>query len=127
MNRPADVRGAKHTLAAAALDFAKEHARAKAKATGSPPTKRRKTSTFSSSSQARRKSARADDGEMVDSYHYIGYVPVHGRVWELDGLRAAGALDVGDILDRRSRIGLVDADRDAALPAAEEALRLFGR
>ena len=38
-----------------------------------------------------------------------------------------GALDVGDILDRRSRIGLVDADRDAALPAAEEALRLFGR
>ena len=38
-----------------------------------------------------------------------------------------GALDVGDILDRRSRIGLVDADRDAALPAAKEALGLLGR
>jgi len=31
-----------------------------------------------------------------------------------------GALDVGDILDRRTRIGLVAADRERALPAAEE-------
>ncbi|HHU44224.1 MAG TPA: glycerol-3-phosphate dehydrogenase, partial [Actinomycetales bacterium] len=35
-----------------------------------------------------------------------------------------GALTVGDILDRRSRIGLVAVDREAALPAAEEALEL---
>ena len=33
-----------------------------------------------------------------------------------------GALDVGDILDRRTRIGLVDADRDRAVGAAEEFL-----
>ncbi|MBU3706750.1 MAG: glycerol-3-phosphate dehydrogenase/oxidase [Mycobacterium sp.] len=33
-----------------------------------------------------------------------------------------GALDTGDILDRRTRIGLVDADRERALPAAEELL-----
>lgn len=33
-----------------------------------------------------------------------------------------GALDAGDILDRRTRIGLVDADRERALPAAEEML-----
>ena len=33
-----------------------------------------------------------------------------------------GALDVGDILDRRTRIGLVDADRCRALGAAEEFL-----
>lgn len=31
-----------------------------------------------------------------------------------------GALDESDLLDRRSRIGLVDADRAAALPAAQE-------
>ncbi|OBF16737.1 glycerol-3-phosphate dehydrogenase/oxidase [Mycobacterium sp. ACS4331] len=31
-----------------------------------------------------------------------------------------GALDVGDILDRRTRIGLVAADRDRAVAAAEE-------
>lgn len=35
-----------------------------------------------------------------------------------------GALTVSDILDRRTRVGLVDSDREAALPAAEEALAL---
>lgn len=35
-----------------------------------------------------------------------------------------GALDVGDILDRRTRIGLVAADRERALAAAEEMLAL---
>ena len=33
-----------------------------------------------------------------------------------------GALDVGDILDRRTRIGLVVADRQRAVAAAEEFL-----
>ena len=33
-----------------------------------------------------------------------------------------GALDAGDILDRRTRIGLVAGDRDRALPIAEEFL-----
>ena len=33
-----------------------------------------------------------------------------------------GALDVGDILDRRTRIGLVAADRERAVDAAEEFL-----
>jgi glycerol-3-phosphate dehydrogenase len=33
-----------------------------------------------------------------------------------------GALDEGDLLDRRTRVGLVAADRDAALPAARRAL-----
>ena len=26
-------------------------------------------------------------GASQDAYHFIGYVPAHGRVWELDGLR----------------------------------------
>ncbi|NMM85894.1 glycerol-3-phosphate dehydrogenase [Rhodococcus sp. SRB_17] len=34
-----------------------------------------------------------------------------------------GALDVDDILDRRTRIGLVASDRERALPAAEKAIR----
>jgi glycerol-3-phosphate dehydrogenase len=33
-----------------------------------------------------------------------------------------GALTIGDILDRRTRIGLVQADRDRAVDAAEEVL-----
>ncbi|MDO5029785.1 MAG: glycerol-3-phosphate dehydrogenase/oxidase [Corynebacterium sp.] len=35
-----------------------------------------------------------------------------------------GALSVDDILDRRTRLGMVEADRKAAMPAAEEALKL---
>ncbi len=35
-----------------------------------------------------------------------------------------GALDVDDLLDRRTRIGLVPADRELATPVAERALRL---
>ncbi|MBX6391399.1 MAG: glycerol-3-phosphate dehydrogenase/oxidase [Frankia sp.] len=38
----------------------------------------------------------------------------------LFGLRHEGALDVDDLLDRRTRIGLVPADRQAALPRARE-------
>ena len=33
----------------------------------------------------------------MDSFHFIGYVPVHGRVWELDGLRSGGPLEVGEV------------------------------
>jgi glycerol-3-phosphate dehydrogenase len=33
-----------------------------------------------------------------------------------------GALDVDDLLDRRTRIGLVPSDRERATPAAEAAL-----
>ena len=37
-----------------------------------------------------------------------------------------GALTVDDILDRRTRIGLVAADRERAVGAAEEFLAQFG-
>lgn len=42
-------------------------------------------------------------------------------VW---AVRHEGALDEADLLDRRTRVGLVPADREAALPAARRALRL---
>jgi glycerol-3-phosphate dehydrogenase len=38
------------------------------------------------------------------------------------GVTHEGALDVGDLLDRRTRVGLVAGDRSAAEPAAREAL-----
>ncbi|MGI5230807.1 glycerol-3-phosphate dehydrogenase/oxidase [Actinoallomurus sp. CA-142502] len=37
-------------------------------------------------------------------------------------VRHEGALDEGDLLDRRTRVGLIAADREAALPAARRAL-----
>ena len=42
------------------------------------------------------------------------------------GITHEGALDLDDLLDRRTRVGLVAADRAAAEPAAREALRLAG-
>ncbi|KAM5540043.1 hypothetical protein V8D89_006183 [Ganoderma adspersum] len=115
--RPADLRGAYHALATTALESAK----ARAKADSSPPSKRRKTSTaWSSPSHSRRKSARASASEKVEAYHYIGYVPAHGRVWELDGLRPSGPLDVGAIDsdqqeggEGESRAGWMDVVRPA--------------
>jgi glycerol-3-phosphate dehydrogenase len=49
-------------------------------------------------------------------------LPVIGAelVW---AVRHEGALDESDLLDRRTRIGLVAADREAALPAARRALQ----
>ncbi|MBG0830877.1 glycerol-3-phosphate dehydrogenase/oxidase [Planomonospora sp. ID67723] len=46
-------------------------------------------------------------------------VTVAELVW---AVRHEGALDAADLLDRRTRIGLVPRDREAALPAAEAAL-----
>jgi len=43
------------------------------------------------------------------------------------GITHEGAHDVDDLLDRRTRIGLVDADRALAVPAAERALALVAR
>ncbi len=43
------------------------------------------------------------------------------------GVTHEGATTVDDLLDRRTRIGLVPADRELARPAAERALRLVGR
>ncbi|MGC2654530.1 MAG: hypothetical protein WA317_13230, partial [Mycobacterium sp.] len=37
-----------------------------------------------------------------------------------------GALEIGDIVDRRTRIGLVEPDRDRVIEVAEEFLARFG-
>jgi glycerol-3-phosphate dehydrogenase len=43
------------------------------------------------------------------------------------GVTHEGAADVDDLLDRRTRVGLVPVDREAARPAAERALELVRR
>jgi glycerol-3-phosphate dehydrogenase len=40
----------------------------------------------------------------------------------LHAMRSEGALDAGDVLDRRTRIGLVARDRDRAAPAVDALL-----
>ena len=43
------------------------------------------------------------------------------------GVTDEGAADVDDLLDRRTRVGLIPADRALAVPAAERALRIGSR
>lgn len=43
------------------------------------------------------------------------------------GISHEGAVDVSDLLDRRTRVGMVATDRAAALPAAERMVALLGR
>ena len=61
-----------------------------------------------------------DDAALLDPV--ADGVPVT-RAELLWGVTHEGALDVGDLLDRRTRIGLVPADRALLVTAAEDALR----
>lgn len=76
-----------------------------------PPAKRPKTASAKPASK-RRGNRRAkdlsdseheenineseDEFEEEEAYHFIGYVPSHGKVWELDGLKS-GPLEVGEL------------------------------
>jgi glycerol-3-phosphate dehydrogenase len=57
------------------------------------------------------------DAEPALAEHVAPGVTAAELVW---AVRHEGALDAGDLLDRRTRIGLVAADREAALPTALE-------
>ncbi|TFY76289.1 hypothetical protein EWM64_g7722 [Hericium alpestre] len=86
--RPADIRGALNSIARTTLDASKKSQSAKP-----PPSKRRKTTT---ASRDRPSKPAADSSEDDEVYHFIGYVPAHGKVWELDGLKS-GPLEVGEL------------------------------
>ncbi|KAG5653890.1 hypothetical protein H0H81_009713 [Sphagnurus paluster] len=101
LTKPADIRGALNVLAITTLDEAKVAAKAKAKATPTkrgtkpPPTKRAKTSD-SPTKQGKAKADAESESSPEEAYHFIGYVPAHGKVWELDGLKS-GPLEVGEL------------------------------
>ncbi|KAF9554244.1 cysteine proteinase [Agrocybe pediades] len=40
--------------------------------------------------------AEAEPPQQEETYHFIGYVPAYGKVWELDGLKS-GPLEVGEL------------------------------
>lgn len=84
--RPADVRAAYNKLALEAK---------KPKSAVPKKTPRKGVTTFSSKSQSPKKKKKLDDSA-AEVYHYIGYIPSHGKVWELDGYRH-GPLEVGEL------------------------------
>jgi ubiquitin carboxyl-terminal hydrolase L5 len=86
---PPDLRGALNAIATSTLDDAKKK---KPPATKRTPAKATTSKTASSAKTKKEES----DGE--EAYHFIGYVPAYGKVWELDGLKS-GPLEVGELSD----------------------------
>ena len=100
--RPADIRGAKLTIAKHTLEYSKKQKAAMRKEASGPPNKRRKTVTPGT---VQRRQPQTDN--VQDSYHFIGYVPRDGRVWELDSLRQGGPLEVGEVSEGASWMDIV--------------------
>ena len=64
-----------------------------------PPAKRAKTTVAvkSRKGKGKEKEQNTDNKEEEEeTYHFIGYVPAYGKVWELDGLKS-GPLEVGEL------------------------------
>ncbi len=89
---PADLRGSSHAVATSTLEYAKSQKKTRRNSDSSPPKKRRKQN-FGRVKKPQLASAEED----VENYHFIAYVPIDGKVWELDGLRLSGPLEVGEI------------------------------
>ncbi|TFK25854.1 ubiquitin C-terminal hydrolase [Coprinopsis marcescibilis] len=93
--RPADLRGAVNALAINTLDLEKKKEKEKRKeSTKPPPAKKRKADD--SKETKKEKPAASPEQEAEQSYHFIGYVPASGKVWELDGFKS-GPLEVGEL------------------------------
>ncbi|KAI0059018.1 ubiquitin C-terminal hydrolase [Artomyces pyxidatus] len=78
ISRPADVRGALNAIATSTLEKIKKES------STVPPAKRKKTTPV------------PIPEDVEETYHFIGYVPAHGKVWELDGLKL-GPIEVGEL------------------------------
>ena len=91
--RPADIRASYHASAAKATKFVKRQSAGLSKKRKGKATVKRKTPQ--------------KNQEKQDSYHFIGFVPCDGKVWELDGLRFSGPLEVGDIPQDANWIDIV--------------------
>ncbi|EMD35772.1 hypothetical protein CERSUDRAFT_124420 [Gelatoporia subvermispora B] len=115
--RPADIRGALHALAKSTLESSKK------RSSKPPPQKKRKLST-PRKRKAENATAPGTAEDTPDTYHFIGYVPAHGHVWELDGLRARGPLDVGALPTPASDSGSRHAAPDDWMSVVRPALRM---
>ncbi|KAG2002614.1 ubiquitin C-terminal hydrolase [Coprinopsis cinerea AmutBmut pab1-1] len=123
--RPADVRGAINTLATTTLDIEKEkqkEERRKKVAAGKPPPAKKRKGDDAAQDKSKGKS-RQEEEEIEQSYHFIGYVPAHGKVWELDGFKS-GPLEVGELPAPESPHQSGSDPRNTWMDVVRPALRL---
>ncbi|KAI0050108.1 cysteine proteinase [Auriscalpium vulgare] len=112
--RPSDIRGSINALASKTMDDLKKAA--KASRSKQPPPKRRKTAPSPPP---------VEDG--AETYHFIGYVPAYGKVWELDGLKS-GPVEVGELPgpEDGAPAANVNAWMDVVRPALRMKMRKYG-
>ncbi|KIY44704.1 cysteine proteinase [Fistulina hepatica ATCC 64428] len=69
-------------------------------------------------SKGKEKAEESTAMEEDETYHFIGYVPAHGKVWELDGLKT-GPLEVGEYTSHKAWM-------DTARPALRMKMERYG-
>ncbi|TFK35832.1 hypothetical protein BDQ12DRAFT_634690 [Crucibulum laeve] len=108
--RPADIRAALNSLCISTLEAEKAKLKKAAQKQSAgrgakpPPAKRAKTAASTKpvkgkakeNGKAKSEEDEEEKEEEEETYHFIGYVPAHGKVWELDGLKS-GPLEVGEL------------------------------
>ena len=99
--RPVDIRASLNNLIIATFNAEKRKAiEKKISEAKPPPAKRAKTTSPTkprkTTNKGKEKEQNADKEEEEETYHFIGYVPAYGKVWELDGLKS-GPLEVGEL------------------------------
>jgi ubiquitin carboxyl-terminal hydrolase L5 len=104
---PADLRGALNSISITTLDAhaaAQKKLKNKAKEPNDkkPPNKRgRKPKDKTGTEKPAKKKPEDASKDEEEAYHFIGYVPAHGKVWELDGFKS-GPLEVGELTNTGS-------------------------
>ncbi|KAF7299624.1 Ubiquitin c-terminal hydrolase [Mycena chlorophos] len=110
--RPSDLRGALNSAATATLEAAKKKPK--------PPTSKRGTTNKKPAKETKKES------EEQEVYHFIGYVPAHGKVWELDGLKS-GPLEVGELEEDPHPGHSAKSWMDVARPALRMKMQKYGQ
>ena len=84
------------SLAISTFNAQKKKLKEEAESSKPRPTKRQKVDEKGTKKgkEKAKGSPSADEGE--EGFHFIGYIPAHGKVWELDGFKS-GPLEVGEL------------------------------
>lgn len=112
------------------FDAEKRKAKEKVQEAKPSPRKRAKTTiavgTRKGKGRGKEKDQGTDKEEEEETYHFIGYVPAYGKVWELDGLKS-GPLEVGEL--PADSVSSEDANRgwmDVVRPALRMKMEKYG-
>ncbi|KDR66160.1 hypothetical protein GALMADRAFT_259613 [Galerina marginata CBS 339.88] len=144
LTRPSDIRASLNNITITTSDAEKRKEKER-KAEGKPPPAKRAKITKSPKAKGKEKAktrgkgrkgkeSEDEDREEVgekekenedgneneeETYHFIGYVPAYGKVWELDGLKS-GPLEVGELPSPTPNPNPVASSSSSSFSTAQE-------